>query len=90
VLPGADGADELWTGAFDRVVLNRAGGRVQSAELIDFKSDRVEGAALAQRAEGYRPQLEAYRRVLARMTGLQPATIRASLLFLHADARVDV
>ena len=37
------------------------------------------------RAEFYRPQLEGYRRVLARMTGLDPGRIEGRLLFLRAD-----
>ncbi|MCZ6598531.1 MAG: UvrD-helicase domain-containing protein [Planctomycetota bacterium] len=85
VLAGEDGTDELWTGSFDRVVLHRDSGKLVRAELIDYKTDPVEGAELAKRVTFYRPQLEAYRRVLAHMTGLDESAIDAQLLFLEAD-----
>ncbi len=89
LLPGAEGHEELWSGAFDRVVLAVRDGRVVSAELVDFKTDRVEPDDVAERAAYYRPQLEGYRRVLARMCGLEPASIRALLAFVQADLIVE-
>jgi len=76
---------ELWTGAFDRVVLERKGGAFVRADVIDFKTDKVEGEQLEQRVERYRPQLEAYRRVLAHSTALAVDAIRARLFFLEAE-----
>ena len=38
--------------------------------VVDFKTDRVTADTVAQRAEHYRPQLEAYSRALAETTGL--------------------
>jgi ATP-dependent exoDNAse (exonuclease V) beta subunit len=75
---------ELWSGAFDRVVLERRDGTSVRADVIDFKTDKVEGAALEQRAAHYRPQLEAYRRVLAHSTGLDVGAIRARTFFLES------
>ncbi|MDP6540483.1 MAG: hypothetical protein QF410_13150, partial [Planctomycetota bacterium] len=72
---GADAA--LWSGTFDRVVLHGPSGAWERAEVFDFKTDRVEGAALVERAERYRPQLEAYRGAL-------------TLLFLHSGERFDL
>jgi len=90
VLPedGAEvnGAEALWAGAFDRVVLHGAPGRWTRAEVLDFKTDDVAAEALAERTEFYRPQLEGYRRVLEAITGLPRAAIAAKLLFLRADA----
>ncbi len=63
---------ELWTGAFDRVVL-----REGKAELIDYKTDRVE------KVELYRPQVLGYRRVLARMLDVGEGEVTAKLLFLE-------
>lgn len=83
-LPDEQGGECLWTGAFDRVVLERRAGRVGRAELIDYKSDPVRGVALDARAQVYRPQVEAYRRVLCRMTGLEPGRVAASIVFLAA------
>jgi ATP-dependent helicase/nuclease subunit A len=90
VMPGPDASEALWTGAFDRVVIRREGGRTVSAGILDFKTDRVEGEALKGRAESYRPQMEAYRRALARMIGLAEGAIEARLVFLGPDVVVDV
>jgi ATP-dependent exoDNAse (exonuclease V) beta subunit len=71
----ADGVESMWTGAFDRVVL-----RKDSAEILDFKTDRVVDA------ETYRPQMEAYRRALARTTGLAETAIATTLLFVGGSS----
>jgi len=87
---GGDGA-VLVPGAFDRVVL--AAG---AAEIIDFKTDRIgapgapDAAALAARIAHYAPQMQAYRRALAQLTGLAPAAIECRLLFLEADVVAEV
>jgi ATP-dependent exoDNAse (exonuclease V) beta subunit len=85
VLDEPDGSRALWSGAFDRVVLHGKEGAWTRAVLVDFKTDRLRPEELAARAEVYRPQLEGYRRVLARQTGLAPAQIEARLLFLRLD-----
>jgi len=85
VLPEPDGSEALWSGAFDRVVLHGTTGSWSSAEVIDFKTDEVDASGLDARVELYRPQLEGYRRVLARMTGLAEERIAARLLFLQLD-----
>jgi len=90
VLAEPDGSSALWSGAFDRVVLSGAPGHWTSARILDFKTDRVTSASLAERAEHYRPQLDGYRRVLAAMTGLAEARVEAELLFLRADALLPV
>ena len=87
---GGDGA-VLVPGAFDRVVL--AAG---AAEIIDFKTDRIgapgapDAAALAARVAHYAPQMQAYRRALAQLTGLAPAAIACHLLFLEVDVVREV
>jgi ATP-dependent exoDNAse (exonuclease V) beta subunit len=85
---GADAA--LWSGTFDRVVLHGPSGAWERAEVFDFKTDRVEGAALVERAERYRPQLEAYRGALAHLCDLAPSRIALTLLFLHSGERFDL
>ena len=90
VLPGADGGDELWSGSFDRVVLEYGGSDLVGAELIDFKTDSVVGPELEERVAFYRPQLEGYRRALAHITGLLEGRIRPSLLFVVPGERVDL
>ncbi len=83
-LPDEDGVEHLWTGAFDRVVLTRRDGRFVHAELIDWMSDHVSGDELDARVAKYRPQLEAYRRIVACITGLDEPFMTVRLAFLHA------
>lgn len=85
--------DEWVTGVFDRVVVERgADGRVVAATVFDFKTDRVapEPAAVAAAAARHRPQLALYREVLARLTGLAPAAVRADVIFTAVRARAEV
>ena len=67
------------SGTFDRVVIEP-----DKATILDFKTDRIEEGdeeTLAKRIEGYRPQLELYRQVLTRMSGLGEEHIETRLLF---------
>ena len=41
----------------------------ETITVVDFKTDRVTEASVEQRAEEYRPQVEAYSRAIERMTG---------------------
>jgi len=90
VAPDADDVECLWTGAMDRVVVHEEGGKPVRAEVIDFKTDAVEGDRLDARVDFYRPQIEAYRRVCARMTGLSEEQVDCRLLFLAAGELRDV
>lgn len=77
--------DRLFTGSFDRLVLIREGESLR-VEVIDFKTDRVDGdpaEAVDELAEHYRPQVEAYRRAAARLFDLPPERIAARLLFVN-------
>ena len=60
-----------------------APGRPLRAEVIDFKTDRVDAAGVGERAAFYAAQLESYRRVLARMTGLRLEAIEGLLAFVE-------
>ena len=85
--------DGEWvSGIFDRVMLATDGqGKVTASWIIDFKTDDVPDAtALAAKVAGYKPQLELYRQALARLTGLDQAAIRMSLLFTRAVRLVPV
>jgi len=84
------GPEQVWNGSIDRLVLATENGRVVWAEVIDFKSDAVEAGELEARAEHYRPQLEAYARVVAEQTGLTPEKVRLRLLFLSPGRVVDL
>lgn len=76
--------DEWISGIFDRVVLVRdeSSGDLQRADIIDYKTSRVEGEPeIAAEAERYRPQMRLYRQALAKLTGLNEAEIRCCLVF---------
>ncbi len=75
-----DGA--LMEGVIDRLVLVREGGRPVSAEIIDYKTDRLDDHEIPARAEHYRPQLEAYARAVSAMYGIPVDRCGATLVFL--------
>lgn len=76
--------DALLTGAIDRVVLLFHGSRVVAADIVDFKTDYVDESNLASKVEYYRPQIDAYRRAVVRLTGLDSFRVSARLLFVEA------
>ncbi len=90
VLEGEDGVERLWSGVFDRVVLEGDPGAWRRATVLDYKTDRASGPDLSERVEHYRPQLEGYRRALAAITGLGAERIEARLLFLPAGELVAI
>lgn len=90
-----DGEPVLLNGQFDRVVVVRdseqRGGRPVRAILQDFKTDDVrDEAMLRARVEHYTPQVEAYRGAIATMLGLEPARVRAMLLFTEPGRVVEI
>ena len=77
---------ELCSGVFDRVVM-----RTDCAEIVDFKTDRVQDEAeLTLAVERHRSQLDWYRRVLMQMNGLAADQITCRLLFTHIQRLVEV
>jgi ATP-dependent exoDNAse (exonuclease V) beta subunit len=84
VLLEENGAPYLLTGFIDRLVVTYDGETPIAAEVIDHKTDHIDSPeTLAERTEHYRPQLEAYRGAVARMTGLAETAITCRLLFLR-------
>jgi len=77
---------EWLSGTFDRVQIEHdAAGSPTLATIIDFKTDRVTTAEeIAETAAKYRPQLETYREVVQRMTGLPSTAIRCCLIFTRS------
>ena len=61
---------------------------LEGITVIDFKTDRVTKATVAERAEHYRPQLEAYSRALEEITGKR--VIRRVLWFFALNQGVDL
>jgi len=78
----------LLTGSIDRLVLLMRDGAAVAADVIDFKTDALSAddpAALAERTEFYRPQLDAYRRAVAQMHALPLECVAARLAFVGPD-----
>lgn len=79
--------DRLISGAIDRLVLVYEGDRLLRADVLDFKTDVIQGKSsksLQAKVEYYAPQIQAYRRAVSSMTGLAPESIDAKLLFVGA------
>ena len=78
-------ADALLSGAIDRLVLLVRDGRVLAADVLDFKTDLVDGPdILEKRIDFYRPQIAAYRRAVSRMHALEPDRIVSRLVFVQS------
>jgi len=73
----------LVTGTFDRVVVTRnVAGQAVKAEILDYKSNRVETEADIERtAQEYREQMGIYRRSLSRILGIAEERIACRLIF---------
>lgn len=77
--------DSLLEGIVDRLVIIRQDGRVVAAEVLDYKTDRIsveDAAGLDERVAYYAPQLEAYRRAVGRLYGVEEEAVRLKLAFL--------
>ncbi len=79
--------DGILSGTIDRLVILYDDERPVGADVIDFKTDAVSlerPRGIEKRVEVYRPQVEAYRRAVAELTGLPRERISARLLFSQA------
>jgi len=84
--------DVLWTGKFDRLVVQRGGGEPH-AEVIDFKTDAISSDGprrVTDRIAFYQPQMEAYRRAAAHATRVALTSVRVRVAFVRAGIVVDV
>jgi ATP-dependent helicase/nuclease subunit A len=84
--------DGTWiSGRFDRVVISRDNaGRISSATVLDFKSDRIRADEVPARTAFYREQVKSYRLALARLTGLPESAVGARLIFTYPCCVVAV
>lgn len=84
--------DQFYNGIFDRVVLyHDTDGATIRAEIIDYKTDRIhEGNKVEQASERHRPQLEAYRKALSKIIGLDEASIALKLLFTDVPKIIEL
>ncbi|MEZ0216162.1 MAG: UvrD-helicase domain-containing protein [Rariglobus sp.] len=84
--------DGAWiTGVFDRVVLNRdATGRVITAAVYDFKTDRVARGGEMEVVARYTGQMTVYRQAAARLAGLPEAHVRCVLVLTALRCAIEV
>jgi ATP-dependent exoDNAse (exonuclease V) beta subunit len=84
-----DGA--VQQGAIDRLEAELGGdGSVRRAVVIDFKTDDISAPDAAETAEGYRPQLKAYRQAAAQFLGIDAAAVETVVLFVTPGGAVTV
>ena len=81
---GSEGEEVLLQGVVDCWFQNPDG----TVTVVDFKTDAVTEDRLAERAESYRPQLEAYAGVLAQVLGAEVS--RRSLWFFRLGRAAEI
>jgi len=77
-------------GRYDRVALGRRQGRVVRAQILDWKTDRLDGGDPQAVAAPHARQLSHYARALAQRTGLAPDAITTALVFLDGPVAVPL
>lgn len=77
------------TGRIDRLVIGLEGGRPAWAEVLDFKTDRLVGKSASECGVVYSEQMKAYRKAVAGALRLEPAQVRAALLFTSSGMVVS-
>lgn len=86
-----DGA--LIQGTIDRLVLVRENGRVVAADVVDFKTDRLNGDAQLwrrEKAEHYAGQLQEYRSAVRHITSAPQLPVSTRLLLLEDASVIEV
>ncbi len=73
----------LRTGSIDRLVLHGKLGAWTSAEVIDYKTDRISAEEVVAQGEHHRLQLEAYRDIVEQQYPSVRGAVRLTLIFLH-------
>jgi ATP-dependent exoDNAse (exonuclease V) beta subunit len=80
-------------GVVDRLVLLREDGEVMAARILGYKTDAMEpedAASLQDRIRHYAPQINAYRRAVSGLYGLDPAQVEGGLVFLDTGMVLEV
>ena len=93
----------IMRGVIDRLVLveeKRGGGtsrppvgRVIQVEVLDFKTDHLEAAdtaAIQERSDFYRPQIEAYKAAMVDRYSLDPRAVTGALLFVRHGMKIEI
>jgi ATP-dependent exoDNAse (exonuclease V) beta subunit len=77
--------ESLLTGSIDRLVVLYNGPAAVGADILDYKTDAIgpnDPAAIDEKLNHYRPQLDAYRRAVSAMYKLPPERVSARLAFV--------
>ena len=83
--------ESFYSGVIDRVVLHLdLLGEVIAADIIDFKTDRLEEDQLDEALERHSEQLQLYRKILAEILQIPEKEITAKLLMCHCKKVVEV
>lgn len=85
-----DAEERIESGAIDRLVLAGAGGRIESATIVDFKTESLGGDDPRRRAERYRAQLDAYRNAVVERFGVRSADVSTVIAFVADDVVVKL
>lgn len=80
----------LLNGTIDRLVLSIDADQIVEAEIIDFKTDRVTSATAGDRAETYRPQMNAYAEAISLAFNLPADKIRQTVVFTEIDQLIEI
>ena len=84
-------ADEgMLEGVIDRLVLVYQGDDIVAADIIDFKTDEVDGDNLHSKIEYYSPQLTGYRDAVSKFARIPQAKISTRLVFVTTGQVVNL
>jgi ATP-dependent exoDNAse (exonuclease V) beta subunit len=85
--------ESILTGSIDRLVVLYNGPAAIGADILDYKTDSLAPdapAAIDEKVNHYRPQLDAYRRAVSAMYKLPPERISARLAFVSVGVIMNV
>ena len=82
--------NQLIDGTIDRLVVMKHQGQIVAAEILDYKTDRLDRTMnieewTRERIEHHKTQLRAYAQVVSRMLKIPTERIECSLILLSAD-----
>ena len=78
-------------GSIDRlVVYKNEVGEIAKAEVIDWKTDRVDDGELEEKITYYAPQLSSYRLAASRLLGISAEKVSVSLVFISIGKVCDI
>ena len=81
---------ELLEGIIDRLILVYQGNKITGADIIDFKTDAVDGSNLQELIGYYRPQMSGYRDAVSKFTRLPIDKISTRLVFLGTGQVINL